>query len=146
MRNCVFLFIFIFSFLSIAGEVDESLKKMADGEEIISVSLKSGKSVEVILDRTSKGNGTMLLGDNTLIRIMDLHNDGFIYEGGYLNVDFVATSSNEFDVVVSGILNKMSDNGAVLSRDPIVAIYHYDGMKYHRNYFRSPIEIDLALE
>ena len=146
MKNFIFLLMLILSFSSIAGEVDKSLKNMADGERTIAVSLKNGKIVEVILDRTSKGNGTMLLGDNALIRIMDLHNDGFIYEGGYLNVDFVATSSNEFDVVVSGILNKMSDNGAVLSRDPIVAIYHYDGMKYNRNYFRSPIEIDLALE
>lgn len=136
---------FFLSFSSVGGEVDELLKKMVEGENVISVSLKNGKSVEVSLDRTSKGNGVMLLGDNALIRIMDLHNDGFIYEGGYLNVDFVTSPSNKFDVVVSGILNKMSDNGNVLSRDPIVAIYHYDGMEYHRTYFRSPIEIDLAL-
>lgn len=126
--------------------LSDVLVSMNTGEKTISRDMGNGEKTTFTFNKTSKGNGTLLLGDYALLRIMDTHDDGYYYKGGFLRVDFEdITGDGLKELIISGIVLKTSEKEVVTDEYPLVMIYSFKNKKYQRVYKYAPIEIDMAL-
>lgn len=90
-------------------------------------SLGVGVSADVTIDVTAKGNGYMSLL-NLRLKVFDEHDDGAIYEGGLLHIDFVDLDGDGFkDLVISGLVIYTGEKEtSPRSSEPVVFIYHLE--------------------
>lgn len=140
------LFIMSLSFSANSTNLSEVLVSMGTGETTTTQDVGNGEKVTFTFNKTSKGNGTLLLGDHTLLRIMDTHDDGYYYKEGLLRVDFEdITGDNLKELIISGIVLETSEKEVVTNEYPLVMIYSYKNGMYQRVYKHAPIEIDMAL-
>ena len=89
MYKFALLCLVLFSSAVNATSINDDFKEMTAGSEFItSVTFSEKLELEVILDKTVRGNGTLLIG-NTLLKIKDANaDDGKVYQGEYLEVFF----------------------------------------------------------
>jgi len=72
--------------------------------------LNNDLQFNVILEGTSKGNGTLKI-HNLNLRIFDQHDDGIVYEGDVFNVDFKDLNDDKLnEIIITGILKHTGDN------------------------------------
>jgi len=72
--------------------------------------LNNDLQFNVILGGTSRGNGTLKI-HNLNLRIFDQHDDGVVYEGDVLNVDFKDLNDDKLnEIIITGILKYAGDN------------------------------------
>ena len=64
----------------------------------------------VILEGTPKGNGTLKI-HNLHLRVFDQHDDGIVYEGGLLKIDFKDLNNDKLnEIIITGILKHTGNN------------------------------------
>jgi hypothetical protein len=85
-------------------------------------------SLPVTINVTAKGNGTLIVGDSSLGKVSDDHDDGLTFDGYLADITFKDINGDGFkDVVVSGIHNIRDDKlYEVLVRKAFVRIYMYN--------------------
>ncbi len=72
--------------------------------------LNNNLQFNVILEGTSKGNGTLKI-HNLNLRIFDQHDDGVVYEGDVLKVDFKDLNDDKLnEIIITGILKYTGDD------------------------------------
>lgn len=88
--------------------------------------VKQPVSVEV----SGKGNGTLTVA-NLRLTVLDEHNDGDLYEGGLLHVEFVDITGDGYkDLVICGILIHTGEKETdAVTREPVCQIYVFDSAK-----------------
>ncbi len=91
--------------------------------------LKLGNNLQfnVTLDGTPKGNGTLKI-HNLNLRIFDQHDDGLVYEGGLLKIDFKDFNNDKLnEIIITGILKYTGDNESDLARyEEFIQIFNFD--------------------
>ncbi len=91
--------------------------------------LKLGNDLQfnITLDGTPKGNGTLKI-HNLNLRIFDQHDDGLVYEGGLLKIDFQDLNNNKLnEIIITGILKYTGDNESDLARyEEFTQIFNFD--------------------
>ena len=148
MYKFVLVFMTIFSLSASAETINSQIRNMkAGGDLITSVQLTQTLVIEVILDKTVRGNGTLLIG-NTLLKIRDANADDMLtYQNEYLDVFFHDVNSDGVkDIIVSGITKQIADKGKKAALKPLLFIYTYS-VKQDRliELFRnSVVEINLS--
>ncbi len=80
------------------------------------------KHLLLTIEVTSKGNGTMQIGDDFLT-VYDVHNDGLLYEDELLQLVFYAVGESLFLVVDGHLLFTDEKTDDVAGRQYIGAIY-----------------------
>jgi len=91
--------------------------------------LKLGNNLQfnVTLNSTPKGNGTLKI-HNLNLRIFDQHDDGLVYEGGLLKIDFKDLNNDKLnEIIITGILKYTGDNESDLARyEAFIQIFNFD--------------------
>ena len=127
--------------------ISQQIKLLAHNDEKeIEISVSKSLKIKALISKTSKGNGTLLLGDYSLLRIYDAHSDGYTYGNGFaLTVDLKDITGNGMnELIISGVATHTDEKEAVLGHEQIIYIYHYQNGKCNVLYKKTPIEIDLA--
>jgi len=88
--------------------------------------LGGGVSANVTIDVTAKGNGYMAVL-NLHLKVFDEHDDGAIYDGGLLQIDFIDLAGGGFkDLVISGLVIYTGEKAtSPRSSEPVVFIYRF---------------------
>jgi len=148
MNKFILMFFIFFAPITFAKDIVSQHKNMKEGEELVtSINLGKGLKIEAVLDKTVRGNGTLLIG-NTLLRIRDLFSDDLVtYHNEYLDVsckDINADGINE--LIVSGIIKLSNRESSEVEMKSSVFIYSYSKSenKLVELFKNSPIEIDLT--
>ncbi len=122
---------------------------LLDTDRVLSKSVCIGRrrSLAMIFEGTSKGNGTLRLA-NLHLRIVDQHDDGAVYENSILRVAFEDSNADGYcDLVVSGTVRLTGEKESdPVSSAPLRVEYRYAPesgtfVEVSRN---SPVEIDLS--
>jgi hypothetical protein len=94
---------------------------------------------------TTKGNGILSVANLKGLHIYDDHNDGIIYKGGLLKLEFFDVNGDGcLDLAVSGILIVYDEKGSkVIDEIPIVYLYLFDPNRqiYLEAYKSAPFEL-----
>ncbi|HEY7773179.1 MAG TPA: hypothetical protein VIC26_08350 [Marinagarivorans sp.] len=90
----------------------------------VAIPLGSKLSVEATIEKTAKGNGTIQIG-NLLLRIYDVHDDGFVYENELLDFALADLDGDSIkEIIISGILKSTGEEaGDPISYTPVTQIY-----------------------
>lgn len=145
----VFYFCFILVFLAsevYADSISLQMSNLEHGtEQEISIKISADKTISAVLDKTTKGNGTLLLGDYSLLRIYDTHGDGYYYEDKVLNIELADITGNGLnELIITGVVINTDEKEVIQGYKECVYIFSFIDGKYKQIYKRSPIEIDLA--
>jgi hypothetical protein len=108
----------------------ETLKlesNIGENEFAYRIDIGIGISVAANVAITDKGNGILNLL-NLSLRIVDRHDDGFIYDNGCLRTSFIDITGDGFkDIVIMGTLVKTGEKeGDPVTRSAIFSIYVFD--------------------
>lgn len=109
------------------------------------VEVGRGVPLPVTIQVTARRNGT-LKAANLSLRVLDEYNDGEVYEGGLLHVEFVDVTGDGFkDLIVTGIYVHTGDKeNDPVTREPITSVYVFvpDKAEFRRTFHCGP-EIDI---
>ena len=144
----VFFFLLMYSAIASvhAESISKQMKELEHGtEKEIVIKVSQSNVLKVVLDKTMKGNGTLLLGNYSLLRIYDTHNDGYYYMDDVLNIELTDVTGNGFnELVISGVAVQTDEKEKIQGYSEIIYIFSFIEGKYKQVYKKSPIEIDLA--
>lgn len=104
-----------------------------------------GIRLPVTIEVTVRRNGTLKVA-NLKLRVLDEYDDGQVYEGGLLHVEFIdVTGDGLKDLVVTGIYVHTGEKpGDPVTREPITSVYVFEpGKAEFRRTFHCGPEIDL---
>ena len=89
--------------------------------------LNSNLQFTVTLEGTSKGNGTLKV-HNLYLRIFDQHDDGLVYEGNSLNIDFKDLNNDKLnEIIITGTLKYTGNNETdPVSYKPFTQIFSFN--------------------
>lgn len=123
-------------------------KSLQSGESTAyRVNLGHGRSGNVKIEVTLKGNGAFILG-NLNLRILDVHDDGVVYQGDCLDVDAIDIDNDGYiDLVISGIVvhTGEKDTDPIL-RESVAYIYKQErsNPSFTLIYKKGSIDIDMS--
>lgn len=148
MRKLILTLLFINSFQATSKNISNEMKLMSAGQEVLtSLNISDAISLEVILDKTVRGNGTVLIGES-LLKIKDSYSDdNWVYENEYLDIQLSDVNNDGIsEIIVSGISKHYQDGKQSFKLNPIIFIYSYSTednslIEIFRN---SVVEIDLT--
>ena len=88
------------------------------------VEVGRGIRLPVTIEVTVRRNGTLKVA-NLELRVLDEYDDGQVYEGGLLHVEFVDVTGDGFkDLVVTGIyVHTGEKEGDPVTREPVTSVY-----------------------
>ena len=91
------------------------------------VELAPGLSFPVILEGTSRGNGTLKI-HNLHLRVFDEHDDGVVYENRHLAIDFQDLNGDNIkELVISGVVKYTGETETdPVSYENIIHIYTFN--------------------
>ena len=116
------------------------------GEQRYEKSIEVGTEADItaVVDVTARGNGILAFA-NLKLKVLDEHDDGLIYVGGLLYVEFVDVSEDGFkDVVITGtIANTGEKETDRVTYSTVTSIYVYQPQ---RREFRSVFHIGPTLD
>ena len=146
MKSKLFLILLLLCVDIHALDLSLEIKKLPQGTtKILNIDIGEGQTLAVTLDKTSKGNGTILLDEYALLRIFDVHNDGFTYKNEALNVVFRDIDFDNVDeIIVTGIIEKYDEKENLEGMESSVTIYKLVNAKYEIIFMKSPINIEIA--
>jgi len=102
------------------------------GEELYQRKISIGGNIdaEVVIEVTDKGNGGMELL-NLRLKVVDNHDDGAVYVGGLLHVEFVDITGDGFkDLVITGtVMHTGEKETDPRSFETVTSIYLFDPKK-----------------
>ncbi len=112
------------------------------GELVWSKTINVGPNLTLpaTIEVTAKGNGFLSVGEVSLGKVYDEHDDGQTFEGSLADIAFKDINDDGFkDVVISGIINIHHEkHDEILSRGAFVRVYLYDsGKRTYINVFDS---------
>jgi hypothetical protein len=123
----------------------EILDLEPSNEKEIIINVSNNIEIKGTLAKTTKGNGTLDIGNYCLLRIYDTHGDTAYYENQALDVDLNDIDGDGFnEIIISGVVVISTDKEMILAREQLVYIYKYKNGKYVMVYKRAPVEIDLS--
>lgn len=107
------------SFYRFSGEENDS-----GVTQLVPIPLGSHLTVEVAIEKTAKGNGTVQIG-KLLLRIYDVHSDGLVYENELLDVGLADLDGDSIkELIISGILKLTGEEaGDPVSYRSVTQIY-----------------------
>jgi hypothetical protein len=110
------------------------------------VEVGRGIRLPVTIEVTVRRNGTLKVA-NLELRVLDEYDDGQLYEGGLLHVEFIdVTGDGLKDLVVTGIyVHTGEKEGDPATREPITSLYVFvpDKAEFRRAFHCGP-EIDMS--
>jgi hypothetical protein len=91
-----------------------------------SIIISEGVTVSAVIEVTAKGNGILQLGSERL-RIWDEHDDGQVFVGGLLHVEFVdITGDGSKDLVICGTVKHTGEKESEPTKtEPLTVIYAF---------------------
>ncbi|MDH5628682.1 MAG: hypothetical protein OEY96_00875 [Gammaproteobacteria bacterium] len=133
----------LFSLSINAYDLSDELKDEEVYDKVVNVEIGNGKSVELIFNKTSKGNGSMYLENSFFLHLWDVHDEGYYFKNDYLKSDLIDISGDGFkEIVISGIVIQTGEKENILKEFDLVMIYKFVDGKYKRVYSNTSYEID----
>ncbi|MBI3725617.1 hypothetical protein HY251_16945 [bacterium] len=127
------------------------LLMLQDGnaDDRLQLEVGHGVTLDVELGTTNKGNGIVRLGDLD-IRVLDCHDDGFVYRDGVLSMCFCDLNGDGYlDLVVWGVglIPAVDDDKSPPTEPvPVFGVYIFDPATCsYRKLMRSPKDISWRL-
>lgn len=115
--------------LLVSSTLGELFKQLLNSDSNIQRTVELNNRLRFIatLEGTSKGNGTLRV-HNLNLRLFDQHDDGAVYEGDLLNIDFKDLNNDNFnELIVTGIIKYTSDDEIKAARyESFTQIFSYD--------------------
>jgi hypothetical protein len=109
------------------------------------VDVGRGIRLPVTIEVTVRRNGTLKVA-NLEVRVLDEYDDGQVYEGGLLHVEFVdVTGDGLKDLVITGIVTHTgAKEGDPVTREPVTSVYVFvpDKSEFRRTFHCGP-EIEM---
>jgi len=95
-----------------------------------SVEIGHGINLDAVIDVTVRRNGTLRVG-NLKLRVLDEYDDGKVYVGGLLHVEFIDVTGDGFkDLVITGtVIHTGEKETEPRSYETVTSIYVFDPKK-----------------
>ena len=115
----------------ITPEVDLQRNPNGMPDELVwskTINVGPNLTLPATIEVTAKGNGFLSVGEVSLGKVYDAHDDGTTFEGFLADIAFKDINDDGFkDVVISGIINTHHEKqDEILSREAFVRVYLYD--------------------
>ncbi len=113
----------------VSSSLDKLFTQLVNNNSQIQRRLEFNNKLQfnVMLEGTSKGNGTLKI-HNLNLRLFDQHDDGVVYEGGLLKIDFKDLNNDKLsEIIITGILKYTGENESdPVSYESFTQIFSFD--------------------